>query len=289
MKNGENDLIGSGGLHLYSRSWRADLEQASVVIVHGVGEHSGRYAHVAERLVAAGCAVHALDLRGHGHSEGRRAVIDRFSNAVNDIDLLVDRVAARNNGRPLFMVGHSMGGALALNYALEHADKLSGVVLSAPAVALDGAPWLVRQSSKLLSAVAPNMGAIAVDPKLVSRDPTVVNDYVADPLNWHGRLPVRTVAELVAFAEKLPKRLATLHLPILLMHGGEDKLAGVSGSWMVHNGVSSSDKRVLVYEGLYHEIFNELQEDRKRVLDDLAKWIERHINVNKQPLTKAVS
>ncbi|MFT3792254.1 MAG: alpha/beta hydrolase [Rudaea sp.] len=277
MKNEESELAGSGGIRLFSRSWRADDSRASVVIVHGVGEHSGRYAHVARRLVAAGCSVHAIDLRGHGRSQGRRAVVDRFANAVEDIDRLVERVRAESPGRPLYMLGHSMGGALSLNYALEHGDKLSGLALSAPAVALDGAPWIVRQSSKLLSLVAPNLGAVAVNAQWISRDRDVVSDYVADPLNWHGRLPVRTVGELVTSAERLPKRLASLDLPILLMHGTDDRLAGISGSRMVHAGVSSTDKKLLEYKGLYHEIFNELPVDRKRVLDDLVVWIEARI------------
>jgi alpha-beta hydrolase superfamily lysophospholipase len=275
MTFGERTLIGCKELSIYSQFWLADSARASAIIVHGVGEHSGRYAQVAHCLVEAGCSVYTLDLRGHGRSGGERAVIDRFSHAVADIDQLVDLVAATEKGRPLFMIGHSMGGALSLCYALEHQEKLSGLILSAPAVALDGAPWLMRQSSKLLSQIAPRMGAVAVDPKLVSRDAEMVNAYVTDPLNWHGRLPVRTLAELVVFAERLPRRLSSLRLPLLLMHGGDDKLAGVSGSKMVHDGVSSTDKTLRVYPGLYHEIFNELPADRAQVLRDLVEWIEQ--------------
>jgi alpha-beta hydrolase superfamily lysophospholipase len=280
MNRGEGKFVGCKGLNIYSQFWLAEQCRASVVIVHGVGEHSGRYEHVAEYLVAAGCSVHALDLRGHGRSEGARAVIDRFSNAVEDIDQLVSQVAAGSAQRPLFLLGHSMGGALSLSYALEHGNKLSGLILSAPAVALDGAPWLMRQASKLLSVVAPPLGVVAVNPQWVSRDPDTINAYVADPLNWHGRLPVRTLAEMVVFVEGLPKRLSSLHMPMLLMHGGDDKLAGVSGSRMVHDQVSSTDKTLLIYPGLYHEIFNELPADRALVLRDMVEWIDRRI-VNK--------
>jgi len=277
VKHQETRYGGSKNLRIYAQSWLPDRVRASVVVCHGLGEHSGRYAHVATALVNAGCAVHALDHRGHGRSEGPRALLDRFSNAVADIDSLVERVRRQHAREPLFLLGHSMGGALALGYALRYQDKLSGLVLSSPAVSLDGLPPLLSPFSKLLSEFLPRLGLYSVAPNLVSRDQGMVAGYVADPLNHHGRVPVRTVAEIIRFVEGLPSKLPALKLPLLLMHGKDDKLVRVSASQRVHDGVTSTDKTLKIYDGLYHEIFNELPRDRARVLKDLTRWIDQHM------------
>lgn len=283
MQHSESSFIsGHGKLRIYVQSWLAENSRGSVVIAHGVGEHSGRYAHVAKVLVDAGLSVHALDHRGHGRSEGPRALIDRFPHAVADIHQLVEQVRQENPSQPVFLLGHSMGGALSLSYVLTYGATVSALILSGPAVALDGAPWLLRQVSKLLSWAAPALEVFAVAPELVSRDRSMVDQYATDPLNWHRRIPVRTIAEIVGFVEKLPSRLRHVRLPTLLLHGGDDQLAGVSGSLMIHGGIASQDKTLKLYDGLYHEIFNELPPDRARVLADLAGWIGQHLGARNQ-------
>ncbi len=277
MKHCESSYKGRRNLRIYMQSWLPERVRASVVIVHGLGEHSGRYAHVAKALVDAGCAVYALDLRGHGQSEGSRAMIDRFSHAVEDINQLVEKVRKKYSGKPQFLLGHSMGGALSLRYALKYGDRISGLILSGPAVALDGAPACIKPISKLLSLFFPKLGTFPIKPGLVTRDKKMVAAYTADSLNCHGRVPVRTLAEIVRFVEWLPSSLKSLKLPTLLMHGGEDKLAGVSGSRMVHDKISSQDKTLKVYAGLYHEIFNELPAARAKVLKDLTGWIDQRL------------
>jgi acylglycerol lipase len=273
---------GRNRTRIYWQQWRPEKVAAVVMVAHGLGEHGGRYRHVAEKLVEAGCAVYAIDHRGHGKSEGRRAYVDRFSNAVDDMNALMDIIVEERRVRgvmpPVFLLGHSMGGALSLSYALKYGNRLSGLALSGPAVALDGAPPLIRPISKLLSRVAPTMGTFPIDPKLVSRDPEMVEAYSADPLNAHGKVPARTLGEIVNFVEWLPAALSVIDLPLLVMHGGEDKLAGVSGSRMVVDRVSSKDKELKVYDGLYHEIFNELPQDRQRVFSDLAAWITSRVS-----------
>jgi acylglycerol lipase len=274
MRHEQNHYLGRKNTRIHFQSWMPkQAARASVVIAHGLGEHSGRYAHVARRLVAGGCAVYALDHRGHGQSEGPRALIETFDHAVDDIDQLVDRAHRQRPGRPLFLLGHSMGGALSLSHALRHADKLAGLMLSGPAVALDGAPPLLKPISKWLSAVAPRLGLFSIDPRRVTRDRYAMADYSADPLNCHGKVPVATLAALVRFVEWLPTVLPMLKLPLLLMHGAQDQLAGVAGSRRVFEQVSSKDKTLKVYEGLQHEVFNELPADRERVLDDMATWL----------------
>lgn len=278
MKHAEGYFDGKRQTRIYWQHWLPENVRADVVIAHGLGEHGGRYQHVAKTLADTGCAVYALDHRGHGKSGGPRVFIDRFANAVEDINTLVDIVVekrrSRSRRRPIFLLGHSMGGALSLSYTLKYGERLSGLALSGPAVALDGAPPMTGPISKLLSSLAPKLGMFAIDPGLVSQDPEAVAAYRSDPLNAHGKVPARTLGEIVKFVEWLPAALPMIRLPVLLMHGGEDKLAGVSGSRMVADRISSMDKTLIVYDGLYHEIFNERPEDRKQVLEDLAGWIK---------------
>ena len=277
MEHREGTFRGRGGLGIHWQAWRDDARiRAAVVISHGAAEHSGRYRHVVERLVPDGYAIAALDHRGHGRSQGRRAVIDRWANAVADLDTFVDRARDERPDIPLFLLGHSLGGAIALSYALEHQDKLDGLIVSAPAAALEAASPVVRLASKVLSAVVPTLGVFAVDPAAISRDEREVDAYATDPLVHHGKLPARTVAEVAAAIEGYPSRVHVLELPLLVMHGTADRLAPLAGTQMIHAGARSADKQVELYDGFYHEIFNELPEDRERVLDDLAAWLAAH-------------
>ncbi|WP_420467683.1 lysophospholipase [Panacagrimonas sp.] len=273
MNHSEGRFKGKKDVEIYWQSWQPTSPKALVVLVHGLGEHSGRYAHVAEALVGAGCAVYAIDHRGHGKSGGPRAFVDRFAHAVEDIDHLVDLARREQPRLPTFLLGHSMGGALSLSYALKNPGKLYALMLSGPAVALDGAPPMMKPIAKFLSMVAPRLGMFGIDPSLVSRDRDMVAAYASDPLNAHGKVPARTLGEIVNFVEILPALLPALQLPLLVMHGQDDKLAGVAGSQMVIDKCGSKDKTLKVYPGLYHEIFNELPADRALVLQDMTDWI----------------
>lgn len=278
MKHVDGRLKGEAGVSIYYQIWLpAAKPKAAVVVVHGLGEHSGRYRHVAEALLALDCAVYAIDHRGHGKSTGARAYVDRFSNLTKDLDQLVNKARQEQRGKPVFLLGHSLGGATSLSYAIQHQGKLDALILSGPAVALDGAPPLIKPISRLLSLIAPKLGTFPIDPKLVSRDPAMVEAYSHDPLNCKGKVPARTLGEIVRVTDVLPAMVPVLKLPLLVMHGGDDKLAGPSGGEMVVKRASSKDKTFKRYEGLYHEIFNELPEDRARVLSDLKNWIAERL------------
>ena len=275
MTHDEGELEGVGGLGLFTQAWLPEGEPSAVVVLaHGAGEHSGRYAHVAERFTGEGVAVYALDHRGHGHSEGRRAYVDRLANVVADLDQLVVAAGERHPGVPLFLLGHSMGGCVAIAYALEHQDRLDGLLLSAPLAALETASFATRAVGKLLSTFAPQVGVFGVDASLVSRDPEVVRSYEEDPLVHHGKLPARTVGELAAAVEGFPGRVPEIELPLLVMHGTGDRIVPMAGSLMVHDGALSDDKRLQLYDGLYHEILNE--PEQQQVMDDALGWIHAH-------------
>ena len=273
----EGTFRGAEGREIYWQAWRAKVPtRAAIVLSHGASEHSGRYGYVVERLVPAGYPIWALDHHGHGRSEGRRAVIERTAHAVADLDQLVDIAAAAEPDAPLFLLGHSMGGNIALSYTLEHQGKLDALILSAPAATLETASSVERAISRLLSRIAPTLGVYDVDASAISRDPDEVAAYRNDPLNFHRKLPARTVAEITAAIETFPERVGKVVLPLLVMHGSEDQITPDGASRMVHERAGSPDKRLKIYEGYYHEIFNEPKADRDRVLDDVLDWLDTH-------------
>lgn len=273
MRHEEGELEGVGGLRLFRRAWLPDgAARAAVVLVHGGAEHSGRYHWVGEQLTSRGYALHALDLRGHGRSEGQRAYVDRFAHAVEDVDRLVALAAERHPGLPLFVIGHSMGGCIALLYAMAHQDRLTGLVLSAPLAAIDGAPLPLRLIGRALSVVAPKTGVFQVDASGVSTDPEVVRAYENDPLVFRGKLPARTVAEIADAVGRFPEGVCAITVPLLVMASPEDTIVEFAGSELVHGRCGSQDKTFIRYDGMAHEILNE--PERQRVLDDIAAWLD---------------
>ncbi|MFM6951092.1 MAG: lysophospholipase [Novosphingobium sp.] len=268
----EFHFTGAGGVQIYAASWLPEgAPRDHLVLAHGYGEHLGRYQAVAEYFTAAGYAVHALDHRGHGKSGGARAVIDSFAKADADIDTLVDRVRAESGLNQIKLVGHSMGGSLALNYALNHPEKLSGLVLSGPAVG-GGLPKVQALLLALISRIAPALGMIQLDANAVSRDPLVVAAYKADPLVFHGKVPARTAREMMHAVTTYPARVLSMQLPCLLMHGSADSLVRADDAQPVFDAIPSPDKTVRIFEGLYHEIFNE--PERLDVLGIMKNWLD---------------
>ena len=276
MQHRTGQLEGSKGLMLYWQAWLPEeTPKAVVVLAHGLAEHSGRYAHVAEHLVAHGYAVYALDHRGHGRSQGRRSQVGRMDYLVDDLHRFAAQVRLDQPGKAYFLLGHSMGGGIALAYAVAYQDELRGLVLSGPAVLFEAVSPPQAWAVKILSALTPGMPLVALDGTAVSRDPEVVRAYDGDPLNYRGKIPVRTVAEMTRSAEQLKAKLGSLRLPVLLLHGAEDRLVPAKASRLVHDRASSPDKTLRLYEGLYHEVFNEPERDR--VLADLSGWLDRHL------------
>ncbi len=274
----EATFAGERGLEIYWCRWLpAGAPRSVVVIAHGAGEHSGRYRHVAARLIREGHAVYALDHRGHGRSGGKRALVDRVDYTVADLDRLVLLARERHADLPEFLLGHSMGGLIALSYTVRHQDRLAGLILSGALAALEAATPAQRAAAKVLSAVAPGLGIVAVDPSRVSRDPDVVAAYTNDPLVHHGKLPARTVAELAVAVESFPDDVTAITIPTLVLHGTADTLASPRGSEMLGERIASEDLTVTTYDGLYHEILNEPEQDR--VLDDVCAWVAAHVAV----------
>lgn len=252
----------------------AGTPRGLILVAHGLGEHRGRYAHVADRLTALGLRVAVPDHRGHGTSAGPRCDTRDVTDYTTDLETL--RKLTLVEGAPTYLLGHSMGGLIALDYALDHQADLAALILSGPLVlpGEDQPPWLVG-IAKVLGKVVPTLGTLALDPKSVSRDPEVVAAYEGDPLNFHGKVKAGTGAALLTRLQTFPGRLPSLKLPLLVMHGEKDKLTNPEGSKLVHELAGSTDKTLTIYPGLFHEIFNEPEQDQ--VLTDVTTWLEKHM------------
>ncbi|MXO74287.1 alpha/beta fold hydrolase [Altererythrobacter aerius] len=265
---------GHGGLRLHAQSWLPGGAVRDVIAIsHGYAEHGGRYGHLAERLVASGYAVHALDHRGHGRSGGRRALVDRMDHVIEDFQRFVARVRARHSGQRIKLLGHSMGGNVAFGYALRWPEDLSGLILSGPMIG-GSLPMVQRAVLRLLSAAAPNTGTIALPPEAVSRDPAVVQAYIADPLVTTGKLAARTVHEMFAAVAGYRDKAPSMNVPVLIQHGEADSLVPIDGMRPVADRIGAADKTVIAYPGLYHEIYNEPEKDA--VIEDLLAWLDAH-------------
>jgi alpha-beta hydrolase superfamily lysophospholipase len=269
----EGHFDGAGGVQIYWQAWLPERDpRACIALSHGASEHSGRYEWTASRLTDAGYAVYALDHRGHGKSDGPRAVIDRMDNAVADVGKLIALAAAEHpgTGRPM-LLGHSMGGCIALAFATRRQDELAALILSAPVAVLETASPVQRIAGHVLSVIAPRLGVFPIDSSTVSRDPAVVAAYDADPLNHHGKLPARTVHELATEVSRFPESVNSLTLPLLVMVGTGDRLVAPAGSELVYEMASSSDKTIKRYDRLYHELVHEPERDE--VLADMVEWL----------------
>jgi alpha-beta hydrolase superfamily lysophospholipase len=266
---------GVRGVPIAHREWLPEGDaRGSVVIAHGINEHGGRYAHVAERLTRSGWVVAALDHRGHGLSGGRRAAVERFDDWITDLDGYIAGVLVATP-RPLFLLGHSLGGLIATVYALRHQDSLDGLVLSSPSVMppRSMSPAALRVG-RLLSRWAANLPLVGLRLDAVSRDPAVVSAYRDDPLVHLGRMRARTGAEALRAIGEVHRDIARLRLPMLTMQGTVDLLVDPGSARWVDEHTGSADHTLRIYEGLYHEVFNEPERDR--VLDDLAAWLDAH-------------
>lgn len=270
---GLGSFVTHDGLTLFTQWWTPEGEaRAVVLLVHGYAEHSGRYDHVAEPFVDRGAAVYAYDQRGHGRSDGQRAYVDRFEQYLADLDQFRHRVEDRTPDVPVFLFGHSMGGLVALLYVLNYDPDLRGLLLSAPAIEInpDLAP-LLRPFAKLLGRLFPTLPTVRSPQDSISRDPAVVEDAQNDPLNYHGRTLARTGAELIRAGEEAQSRLEELTLPFLVIHGTADPLATPAWSERLYERAAADDKTLKLYDGLYHETFNEPEQDE--VLRDLGTWL----------------
>lgn len=266
---------GRGGVELFEQSWRPNAPPRAVLVaMHGLKDHSTRYGDFARRLVARGFAVHAFDMRGHGHSSGHRATLDSFDDLTGDLAIFMDRVRAQHPGRPVFLLGHSVGGAIVTLYTLQQRPSLAGLIVVAPALRVDRSP-IEAAATPLAAAMLPNFPVVDTPDEDFSRDPEVVREMANDPLVYHSVGPARTAAALVDAIGHVWERADTLDVPLLGLHGTVDRLTDPRGTAELVRRARTPDRTLLLYRGLVHDLFHEPERDQ--VMTDVEEWLERHL------------
>ncbi|CAN5537889.1 alpha/beta hydrolase [soil metagenome] len=280
MQQLEGKFRGAGALELYYQTWQPiTIARGVILLVHGFGEHSGRYNYLIEHLVPQGYVVHAFDLRGHGRSPGARGHINQWQELSDDLRAFITTVARTGTPQhpplPHFLFGHSFGGLIALNYALQYPDNLQGVVVSAPLLAQAKiSPFLITLS-RVLQRVKPNLAVnVKMDVTTISRDPAEVQRYAKDPL-IHSIGTPRTASEIEKAALWTLANATRWRLPLMLYHGNADRLVPITGSRQFYEQVTFPDKHWIEYEGGYHESHND--QDRTKLFGDMSTWLEAHL------------
>lgn len=266
------------GINIYEHWWRPVREsRASIIIVHGLQEHSGRYSDFARFLAENGYAVDTMDLRGHGKSNGITAFVRTFDDYVADLEAFCDRVKARLPGKPVFLMGFSMGGTVVSLFTILRKPDLRGLILSAPAIKLSrhASPPFLQGLSAQAAKLFPKMATVKMKSRYLSRDPEVVAAYDSDPLVSRRGVLLKTGAEFVKAMKLIQTRMDEIHLPLLIVHGTEDKLVDVSGSQRLYDRVKSGDRTLKLYEGYFHEVIND--QGGKQVNQDILEWLDSHI------------
>ena len=276
-RSADGTIEGVGRIRLHYRTWEAPSARAGIIIVHGLGEHSGRYEEFARRMVSWGFSCYALDLRGHGLSEGRRGHTPHFDTFLQDLDRFRREVQGLADVRlPLFLLGHSMGGLICLRYQAEYNTAFRGAVIVSPwvATAKSVPRWKVataRTFSRLLPAVP---FANRINPALLSHDPDVVAAYAADPL-VHDRITPRLFTEASHAMGLVFQRADRFDDPILFLLAGDDRVVDSRRTLVLARGIPSGEVTIKTYPGMYHEVLNE--RDRTLVHRDIRNWIAARI------------
>ena len=275
---------GADGGTVFGRSFPArGTERAALLLVHGFGEHHGRYARQIEHLAESGVTVFAFDLPGHGRSSGRRAVVD-VNALVGTVHAALLRVAAhaRERGVPVGMMGHSMGGLLAAATAVRVPGAVDGMFLSSPALLVGvGYPEWYKNLGELLAALAPWAPASSLDPEGISRIEAYVEDYSEDPLVFHKPVPALTAATMLSAGDTSRAQAGTISIPTRIIHGTEDSLADIVGSREFAALSAAARERagltpnvtLTEFPGAFHELFNDLDADAAYV--QLDEWLDQ--------------
>jgi acylglycerol lipase len=271
----EETFEGRGGVKIFLRSWQpAGPARGVVIICHGFNSHGGQYIWTAEQLAAGGLAVYALDFRGRGKSEGKRFWVKDISEYTGDVADTVKLAKSREPGLPVFLLGHSAGGVIACSYTLDNQKELAGLIcesfafrVPAPQFALNAITWL--------SGFAPALPILTLKNKDFTRDPAALAKLNADPLIAKETQPAITVGALWRADKRLEKEFSKITIPVLIMHGTEDKATVPAGSQMFYEKANSKDKTLKLYEGHFHDLLADI--GKEGVIADIKSWIDKHL------------
>ena len=277
MKHIEGEFKGVKGLKIYYQAWVPDTPRAVIQLVHGGFEHSGRYQFLVNELLPEKYAIYADDHRGHGKSEGLRNYIDSFDQYIEDERLFYEIIKEHHPHLPIFMLGHSLGSFIAIYFTKKYENLLHGLILSGvgtdPGKETSG---LLKILVKGFSKIAPKMYFNPrLNAKFLSHDAVVVKEYEEDPLVNADKISARLSYEMVKNFKHFKTFIGDIKISLLIQCGSDDKL--IKGAEKLNDYFNMKDKIIRIYEALYHEVYNELETDRKKVLKDLRNWLNSHI------------
>jgi acylglycerol lipase len=271
----ESTFEGVGGLKILARSWQPEGKtRGVVVIVPGFNSHSGQYVWVGEQFAAEGLAAYAIDLRGRGRSEGERFYVEKIEDYTDDVATLVRTAKSENPGLPVFVLGHSAGGVVSCIYALDHQPEIDGLICESFAYDLP-APGFVLSLLKGFSYIAPHTHVYTLKNENFSRDQAFVDSMNNDPLIEGESEPTQTARVMIDAASRLRREFPLIKLPVLILHGTDDKATNPSGSHFFYDTTGSTDKTLKIYEGHYHDLLNDL--DKEKVMADISDWIAARV------------
>ncbi len=273
-QNQEGTFQGANGLELYYQSWHPPaLAKAVLVIVPGIGGHSGIFTRMVEYLLERDYIVYAFDLRGNGRSPGQRGYINSWAEFRADLIAFLNLVTTKEPDLPLFLIGQSTGGTIALDYVLREPYQLQGLILMSPGLGLGVSPWKLWLG-KILSRILPHFALdTGIDLNTGSRDPEVVADFAQDPLR-HSHGTARLATEFLKTIDWIKAHDTELQVPLLILHGGADRVTLPQSSRIFFDRLKLADKEIREYPDSYHELHHDL--NYQEVLADIADWLNRH-------------
>jgi alpha-beta hydrolase superfamily lysophospholipase len=245
-----------------------------MLLIHGFNSHSGYFSWAAERFAADGFAVYALDHRGRGKSEGERFYVNKFSDWLDDVDTLADIARSQTPGVPVYILGHSVGGVIASSYTFEHQDEIAGLISESFAFDV-GFPELLQLALEGASYLIPHLPVFSLKNEIFSRDPKVVEQMNNDPLIKNEKQPAETAAEVLKAAARLKENMPKIRVPVLIIHGTDDKATRFQGSQYFYEHVGSKDKTLKLYDGGYHDLLNDI--DKETVMADILAWVDERV------------
>lgn len=279
----ESSYVNGRGITIatYSSLPRSEA-RCGVLLVHGYAEHAGRYKHVIRELNDLGLAVFTLDHQGHGNSGGVRCYIQEFDYYVDDLSDYFKNVREQTGLKSWFILGHSMGGAIALELVARQQKDFLGMILTGPMLRLvTRVPKAVQEMAKYVAAVASTVPVVKLETEAISRDPEVVRNYINDPLVYSGRVRARMAVHFSNISNNIPAKFEQISLPFWIGHGTLDRIASPEGSKTLYRLAPSTDKTLKLYDGLFHEIMNE--PEKEMVLKEICFWIKRHLPARQGP------
>jgi alpha-beta hydrolase superfamily lysophospholipase len=278
MKHIEGEFKGFNDLKIYFQGWLPENKPKSIIIiVHAFAEHSGRYKNIVNKLIPLNYAVYAHDLRGHGKSEGLKNYVDSMDQFVEDLKKFYDIIKEKSAKLPIFMLGHSFGSLIIVYFTKKYENLLNGIILAAMGIRTGGkSNSFMRVIAKIFSKLAPRISVNpGLNPEFLSHDLDVIEDYKNDPLVNYKKITARLGYIMIKSFRVVTSFINELKLPMLMQCGSEDHL--IYGAEEIKEMFKMDDKVIKIYDGLYHEVYNESEIYRKEVLADLSMWLEEHL------------